>query len=52
MNCSIVNAYPQNVSIDAATMTTRRTNAFKFTFYGDRTIGADFFVYNMDTNEL
>lgn len=52
MNCSIVNAYPQNVSIDAATMSNRARNAFKFTFYGDRTIGADFFVYNMDTNEL
>ena len=52
MNCSIVNAYPQNVSIDAATMSNRTRNAFKFTFYGDRTIGADFFIYNMSTNKL
>lgn len=52
MNCSIVNAYPQNVSIDAATMSNRARNAFKFTFYGDRTIGADFYVYNMDTNDM
>jgi hypothetical protein len=52
MNCSIVNAYPQNVSIDAATMTNRARNAFKFTFYGDRTIGADYFIYEMNTNNL
>ena len=52
MNCSIVNAYPQNVSIDAATMSNRTRNAFKFTFYGDRTIGADYFIYNMSTNKL
>ena len=52
MNCSIVNAYPQNVSIDAAPMSNRTRNAFKFTFYGDRTIGADYFIYNMSTNKL
>lgn len=52
MNCSIVNAYPQNVSIDATTMSNRARNAFKFTFYGDRTIGADYFIYEMDTDRL
>lgn len=50
MNCSIVNARPQNISIDANGSYDNR--AFKFTFYGDRTIGADFFVYDMNTNKL
>lgn len=50
MNCSIVNAKPQNMSIDANG--TYDNRAFKFTFYGDRTIGADFFIYDMNTNKL
>ena len=50
MNCSIVNARPQNMSIDANG--TYNNRAFKFTFYGDRTIGADFYIYDMNTNKL
>lgn len=50
MNCSIVNARPQNISIDANGSYDNR--AFKFTFYGDRTIGADFYIYDMNTNKL
>lgn len=50
MNCSIVNARPQNISIDANG--SYDNMAFKFTFYGDRTIGADFFIYDMNTNKL
>lgn len=51
MNCSIVNARPHNISIDA-NATDDDNRAFSFTFYGDRTIGADFFIYNMNTNNL
>lgn len=51
MNCSIVNASPQNFSIDAADMGNRQRNAFKFTFYGDRTIGADYYIYDTQTNK-
>lgn len=50
MNCSIVNARPQNISIDANG--SYDNMAFKFTFYGDRTIGADFYIYDMNTNKL
>ena len=50
MNCSIVNARPQNMSIDANG--TYNNRAFKFTFYGDKTIGADFYIYDMNTNKL
>lgn len=47
MSSSIANAYPQNLSIDA----TDTNNKYKFTFYGNATVGAEFRTYDSTTGD-
>lgn len=49
MLCDIANAYPNNNCLDASKT---GGNMFGYTFYGDYSAGADFFIYDAITNRL